>query len=580
MKHPSLTFILIFCMLTMTHAQEVDIRLYQKVPMRDGINLSANIYLPISNEESYPVILIYTPYVNDEAVERGMYFANEGYVFVTLDLRGRGNSEGDYRPFEKDGIDGYDAIQWIGQQDWCDGNIGMMGGSYRGMVQWMTLKNKPEALKTIVPTASVGPGIDFPKSGGIFGNYALQWLNFTGGKSRNSNLFANGAFWQNKATKKYKEFIPFKDWDRLALGEKNPIFQTWISHPDFDDYWQSFYPTPDDYQSFNIPILTITGYFDSDQPGAMTYYEDHMQYGHPDAILNHYLIFGPWSHGGTRNPLTELGGLTFGSDSKLDMKELHLDWFNWTLKNGEKPAFLKDRVGYYMMDRNEWRYTSELENMTHDTMTYYLSSPRSDARLLINPGQLTLQKPSTTDTDVIINNPLDTADKAQYNGPDYYMAPIPIEERGRALYISEPLDTDTPIAGRFEVGLYLSMNVPDTDMQVALYAINEVGETKYIGSDNLRLRYRNGLYHTEFAVPGEMFFCSFDTPYITALEVEKGSRLVLSIAGINDSYLQKNYNSGKDVSLETQDDAKEAKITVHHSPMNASYIKVPLGLRN
>ncbi|MEM6378660.1 MAG: CocE/NonD family hydrolase [Bacteroidota bacterium] len=560
-------------------AQEVDIKLYQKIPMRDGVKLSANIYLPDEDEVSYPVILIYTPYVNDEAVERGMYFAKEGFVFISLDLRGRGNSEGEYRPFEKDGIDGYDAIQWISQQPWCNGNIGMMGGSYRGMVQWMTLKNKPEALKTIVPTASVGPGIDFPKADGIFGNYALQWLNFTGGTSRNDNLFANGAFWSNKATKKFKEFMPFKDWDILALDERNPNFQTWISHPDFDAYWQKFYPRPEDYQAFDLPILSITGYFDGDQPGAMTYYEDHMKYGNPSGKAKHYLIFGPWSHAGTRNPVTELGGLSFGSDSKLDMKQLHLDWFNWTLKDGEKPAFLEDRVGYYMMDQNQWKYSSQFEGLSNDTLTYYLSSPNSDAQLLINPGQLSTQKSKASETDLIVNDPLDTTDVNFYSGTDFYMAPLPIEEKARTLYISKPLDAATPIVGRFEVGLYLSLNVPDTDMELMLYAINEVGETKYIGSDRLRLRYRDGLSQPNFVEPGKVFLCKFDTPYITAMEVEKGSRFVLTVKGVNSPYLQKNYNAGKDVSLETDKDASIAKISIHYASNYPSYIKIPVGTK-
>ncbi len=558
------------------NAQEIDIQLYQKVPMRDGIELSANIYLPDGDKTSYPVILIYTPYVNDEAVERGMYFAKEGYVFITLDLRGRGNSEGTYRPFEKDGIDGYDAIQWISKQPWCNGSIGMMGGSYRGMVQWMTLKNKPKALKTIVPTASVGPGIDFPKAGGIFSNYSLQWLNFTGGNSRNDKLFGNGSFWYNKASKKYKEFIPFKDWDTLAFNERNPVFQTWISHPDFDSYWQNFYPTSQDYQAFDIPILTITGYFDADQPGAMTYYEQHMKYGNSNGKSNHYIILGPWSHGGTRNPETKLGGLTFGDNSKLDMKKLHLDWFNWTLKNEEKPEFLQDRVSYYMMDQNEWNYTNALENISNNTLTYYLSSPQSDAKLLINPGRLSTQKPSITDVDSFTNDPLDTEEYPSYEGEDYYMAPIPMEEKGSILYVSDALTEATAIAGRFEVGLQLSMNVPDADIQVALYTVNQVGETKYIGADMIRLRYREGLSQSKLVQPDEAFFCTFDTPYITALTAEKGSRFVLTIAGINSMYLQKNYSSGKEVSSETKEDAKKAIINVHHSQEKPSYIKIPV----
>ncbi len=576
MKKFIATLLLAFFGLHHFYAQDVDIELYQKIPMRDGVNLSANIYLPADDQESYPVILIYTPYVNDEAVERGMYFANEGFVFITLDLRGRGNSEGEYRPFEKDGIDGFDAIHWISQQSWCNGNIGMMGGSYRGMVQWMTLKNRPKALKTIVPTAAVGPGIDFPKSNGIFGNYALQWLNFTGGKSRNTKLFENGQFWSNKGTKKFKEFLPFKDWDMVALGKRNPIFQTWISHPNFDSYWKNFYPTEEDYGSFDIPILTITGYFDGDQPGAMTYYEQHMKFGGEAGKSNHYLILGPWSHAGTRNPVTELGGLSFGSNSKLDMKELHLDWFNWTLKDGPKPEFLKDKVCYYIMDKNEWKHLSDYSKMSNASLTYYLTSPGSDARLMIHPGRLAVQQPSNSDIDSIHYDPLDTDDVASYGGEDYYMAPLPIEEKGRLVYISGVLDSTTQIVGRFEVGLNLSLNVPDTDMQVGLYAINPAGETTYIGSDLLRLRYREGLETPKLAKPNEVFFCKFDTPYITALEIEKGSRLVLTIGSLNSMYYQKNYNSGKDVSLETKEDALTAKISIHHSSEYANYVKIPI----
>ncbi len=576
MKQTFVIIILAFINWNSVYTQDIDIKLYQNIPMSDGIKLSANIYFPDNNEKSYPVILIYTPYVNDEAVERGMFFAKEGYVFITLDLRGRGNSEGEYRPFEKDGIDGYDAIQWISQQEWCNGNIGMMGGSYRGMVQWMTLKNKPTALKTIVPTAAVGPGIDFPKYDGIFSNYALQWLNFTGGKSRNDNLFGNSTFWSNKATKKYKEFIPFKDWDTLVFNKRNPVFQTWISHPDFDEYWQNFYPTPEDYKSFDLPILTITGAFDADQPGAMTYYEDHMKYGNPTGKANHYLIFGPWSHAGTRKPETELGGLTFGSDSKLDMKKLHLDWFNWTLKNEKKPRFLKDRVNYYMMGQNKWMYANQMDAISNDTITYYLSSPNSDAKLLIDPGHLSSQIPSMPDADIIVYDPLDTENTASYSGSDYYTAPIPIEEKGRILYVSNKLDINTNVVGRFKVGLYLSLDVPDTDLQVSLNVVNEVGEIKYIGSDMLRLRYREGLNQPKLAVPNQVFFCKFETPFITALELKKGSRFIFSINSLNSPYLQKNYNSGKDISLETKEDAKKAKITIYHSPENPSYIKIPI----
>lgn len=147
---------------------DVNIKFHQKIKMSDGINLSSNIYKPSSSDKKYPVILIITPYVADENHSRGLFFARNNYIFVTVDCRGRGNSEGEFIPFEDDGKDGYDVVNWISKQKWCNGEIGMFGGSYRGMNQWLTLKKFPKNLKTIIPIASVGPGRDFPKYNNIF----------------------------------------------------------------------------------------------------------------------------------------------------------------------------------------------------------------------------------------------------------------------------------------------------------------------------------------------------------------------------------------------------------------------------
>ena len=557
-------------------SQEIDIRLYQKVPMRDGINLSANIFLPNERPEPLPVILIYTPYVNDEAIDRGVYFARNGYVFISLDLRGRGNSEGIYAPFEKDGIDGYDAIEWISKQPWCNGKVGMMGGSYRGMVQWLTLKQKPKALVSMVPTASVGPGIDFPKSNGIFYNYALQWLTFTSGKSRNDNLFGNGTYWYTKGLKKFHKKLPFNQWDEIALSARNDIFQKWIAHPDFDEYWQSFYPTAAEYAGFDLPILTITGYFDGDQPGAMTYYKGHHANAGTAALDKHYLIFGPWSHAGTRNPVTEMGGLKFGENSKLDMLKLHLEWFDWTLKGKEKPEFLKERVAVYMMKENDWHYEKSYDALTSDTLTYFLSSPESEARNLHAQGQLIDEEPEKGGPDQFVYDPLDTTIPASYTGPDFYLDPSAGYGDNKLVYISKPLKKGMSLIGQMELGAYIELDVKDTDITVSAYEKTALGETVYLGTDRLRARYRDGLESSKLVTPGEVNFYKFDDFYFTARQLGKGSRVMVVITHNNYVSTQKNYNSGKDVSTESGADAQVATVKLHHSKKYPSYIKLPV----
>jgi len=123
--------------------KDIEVLFRQKVPMRDGINLSANIFKPINIPEPLPAIIVLTPYNNDHNTKRGIYFATNGYVFITVDVRGRGDSEGVFIPFEDEGENGYDAVEWIASQPWCNGKVATMGGSYKGMDQYQRKSTTP-----------------------------------------------------------------------------------------------------------------------------------------------------------------------------------------------------------------------------------------------------------------------------------------------------------------------------------------------------------------------------------------------------------------------------------------------------
>src|SRR5262249_39539716 len=105
----------------------------QRVPMRDGATLSADVCLPASAQERgarVPVVLMRTPYVKADmrAITAAQYFAERGYAYVAIDVRGRGDSDGVFIPYVNDGADGYDAIEWLAAQPWSDGNVGTIGG--------------------------------------------------------------------------------------------------------------------------------------------------------------------------------------------------------------------------------------------------------------------------------------------------------------------------------------------------------------------------------------------------------------------------------------------------------------------
>jgi putative CocE/NonD family hydrolase len=99
--------------------KEIDILLHQEIKMDDGICLSANIFKPAEMKEPLPAVFTFTPYVSDEGQLRGTFFAQNGYVYVHVDVRGRGNSGGKFLPIEKDGPDGVQVVQWIAKQPWC-----------------------------------------------------------------------------------------------------------------------------------------------------------------------------------------------------------------------------------------------------------------------------------------------------------------------------------------------------------------------------------------------------------------------------------------------------------------------------
>src|SRR2546427_771427 len=296
-----------------------------RIPLRDGVKLSATLYKPREMKKPLPVIFTLTPYTADTYHERGVYFSKNGYIFALVDCRGRGNSEGEFRPFENEGRDGYDIVEWLARQSWSNGKIAMWGGSYAGFDQWSTLKEFPSHLKTIVPAASAHPAVDFPFFKNIFFSYEMQWLTLASGLTANYAVWGDGKFWIEKFREHYLKHLPFRDLDK-TVGNMSTVFSNWVTeHYTPDDYWSAMAPDRGDYNRIDAPILTITGHYDGDQPGALEFYRRHMKYGSRSGKSDHYLVIGPSDHPGTRTPKEEVGGLTFGAASLVDRNKVERD---------------------------------------------------------------------------------------------------------------------------------------------------------------------------------------------------------------------------------------------------------------
>ncbi len=235
-------------------------------------------------------------------------------------------------------------------------------------------------------------------------------------------------------------------------------------------------PTPEQYRAMNVPILTITGHYDGDQPGAMSYYREHMQYGNDAARRNHYLIIGPWDHAGTRTPAKEVGGLTFGDASMLDMNKLHADWYDWTLKGGARPEFLKKRIAYYVAGpgAEEWKYADDLDSVATERRPLYLASSGGSANDVVHSGDLA-QDPRPSSPDHYVYDPSDLRPAALESGEvenGYTDQRYALNLFGNGVvYHSEPFAEATEVSGYVKLTLWMSMDVPDTDLEATLYEI-------------------------------------------------------------------------------------------------------------
>src|SRR5512146_1167497 len=156
-----------------------------RVPMRDGVHLAADVYLPPSpadDGDRWPAILMRTPYLksSEATLDAARYYTSHGYAYVAMDVRGRGDSEGNFVPYVNDGRDGYDTIEWLAAQPWSDGVLGTIGGSYPGCIQWLTALEQPPHLRAMIVSVSPSdPFVEDPT--GEQSPMHLCWLHYVSG---------------------------------------------------------------------------------------------------------------------------------------------------------------------------------------------------------------------------------------------------------------------------------------------------------------------------------------------------------------------------------------------------------------
>ena len=551
-----------------------------QIPMRDGVQLHGLVYRNGAASGRVPVIVSLSPYPGGSEATQGNVFATNGYVYVYVDTRGRRKSGGSFFPYEQDAQDLYDIIDWASKQPWSDGQVATMGGSYLGFAQWQAIRQeyRHPALKAINPMVAVGFGVDFPRESNMFYSYILQWATYVSGRELNSAVFNDAPFWNGAFWQLYKNRLPFVKLDSVAKLP-NPFFQKWVSHPDFDAYWQGILPKPADYAALDLPVLTITGYYDADQNGALYYYRQYMQHATAVNRSKHQLLIGPYDHGGAQwAPRAAQAGLPIERAAQVPVYRQMLQWFDWVLKKQAKPAWMLDQVTYFETNAGRWRGASSLQALTKDTLRLYLTPQKQP-----NPkraGLLAMQTsvPKKTQSISYTHDVAQVLDSAfVFATPRPYDDSLYMTSAHNLVFESGPLPRAVTVSGALLPRLFLSLNVPDADFRVTVYEQTADGRSMQLATSGLRTRYRRSATNPTLMKPGKIERLDFNNNFLYVKKLDAGSRLRLVLEVQNTPMYERNFGFGGVVAQERATGPRPIETTVYTGRKYPSRVDVPVG---
>jgi putative CocE/NonD family hydrolase len=553
--------LILVCAAVVSAAQKQPARLLRaEIPMRDGVRLAANVYLP-GDRARMPAILERTPYgKGTEITPNYQAFVDRGYAVVVEDVRGRYESEGVFRPLHQEPADGYDTLDWIAKQPWSDGKIGMIGGSYRGIVQWkVAVLNNPH-LKAIFPVVS---GSDdyrdrFYSSGGALklGN-RLEWMS--------ENQKAPG---YHPEFSKFVLHLPLRTADVAATGWVSEMYREALAHPTFDAFWQAI-STREQIQKVRVPVFAVGGWYDNFVESDLEAFAAL----HKTSGLNRILI-GPWPH----NMSYQFTGVDFGPEARLPVRQYQLEWFDQWLAGKDTALVSQPPVKVFLMGTNRWVEAREWPPEGSRPLRFYLDGG-GRANSLNGDGRLSERPARKGAADRYVFDPRDptpTRGGAVCCNPRVFawgpMDQRPVEARKDVLvYTTRPLKRDVEAIGPVHAVLYVATSAKDTDFTVKLVDVAPDGYARNLTDGILRLRYRNSLERAEPARPGEVYRITVDAG-VTGNVFLKGHRIRLEISSSNFPRFDRNPNTGGPIADETR--LTQASQTVYHGRERPSHLEL------
>lgn len=547
------------------------------VEMEPGVSLYTRIYLP--GPGVYPVILTRTPYgINDPGVEPDpddiTTWPSEilhGYAFVEQDTRGRYSSGGIDRLFYDDGPDGYKTIDWIANQPWCNGKIGMSGGSATGITTYLAAgENHPNLVAALSYVASANLYNDVTFDGGAYRADSMIWSygQTVGGLSLSHMLsVAPGADWVGNLTEIGSELYDLYTHTSLYPGYRAVDSETWMNLPliggdpsyslmqPFGDEILS-HPSQDEFRdklnvqdTIDIPMLHVGGWFDFFSRSTLDAYVKLQDKG------NQKFFMAPGTHGG-------LGSLPY---------DPYYDWFDYWLKGDDTGVMDEPSFAYYCFGAEEWRWADQwpLEDIHYTN--YYLH----------DDGVLNTHRRSHgTSFESYVYNPLDPV--LTYGGRNLGLPAGSVDQRpveaGRSdilFYTTDILREDMEISGPVKAKLSVSSNCTDTDFTAKLIDVYPDGSAMLVLDNILRARYRESMSDPVLMKPRKIYDITINLGDISYV-FKAGHRLQIDISSSNFPKYDRNLNTGGELYTETNADIQMALNSIHHHGKHSSYLILPV----
>ncbi len=564
------------------------------IMMRDGVTTYADVFRP-RVDGRVPALLQRTPYdksapQNRTGILDAIRAASHGYAIVIQDVRGRYTSEGDFYTFFNEINDGYDSVEWVASQPWCNGKVGMYGTSYVGATQWLAAKSGAPSLAGIAPGVTASDYHEgWAWQGGAFElGFNLSW---TMGSLSSAN-------WANLAQRfhlhdedfddliaakddltQWFQYMPMKDMPKLK-NEIARYYYDWMAHPEYDDYWKQVC-IEESHSEISVPAFNYGGWYDIFLGGTIRNYERMRSMGATEAARNgQRLTIGPWVHGFTPGVSGEYNFGTRSAAAAIDMMGATLRFYDHVLLGEDNGVAEESPVRIFVMGENVWRYEDEWPLSRAETANFYLRS-KGRANTLNGDGSLSREEPGEEAPDVFAYNPAnpvptvggglccDTA-FMRFGAYDQRW----VEGREDVLvYSTPPLDQEVEVTGPVSVTLFASTSAADTDFTAKLVDMEPSGYVRNLTDGIIRARYRNPRQPASPIQPGTVYEYTIDL-WATSNVFKKGHRIGLEISSSNFPRFDRNTNSGAEIGADSA--MIPALQTVFHTSEYPSHVKLPI----